>query len=405
VPANLGSRGTVLGLAWSPDSSTLAFSGGLVGGVTNTGFFTVPTTGGTPTEIYVQCDVSVNSSCAQGSDSTLSWGPLQATPALVTAINAGGDTQGNFNADTDFGGGNTYSSSATVDTGIVTNPAPQAVYQTVRYGNTFSYTLPGLTPSADYTLRLHFNELYWGTPLAGNSGGVGSRVFNVAVNGQSALSNLDVYSTAGGANKAIVEQIPATSDSNGNITVQFSSVTDNAMVNGLELYSGTMPPVTPPTVSSALINSGGNAAGNFAPDTDFSGGTIYASTASVDTSNVTAPAPESVYQTGRYGNFTYNVANLTPNTNFRVRLHFNELYWGTPLANNSGGVGSRVFNVAVNGSQVLTNYDIYQAAGGGNKAVVYDLVVPSDGNGQITIQFTSVTDHALVNGIEIVPSN
>ncbi len=330
---------------------------------------------------------------------------LTAGPTLVTAINAGGDTQGNYVADTDFSGGSPYSSSATVDMSGVTNPAPQAVYQTVRYGNTFSYTIPNLNPSGTYTVKLHFNELYWGTALSGNSGGLGSRVFNVAINGSQVLSNYDIFAKAGGSNIAITEQFPVTPDSNGNVTIAFTTVTDNAMVNGIELYSGTLPSPTPtptPTpTTSVLINAGGSTVGNFHQDNSYSGGTTYTSNASVDTSNVTSPAPEAVYQSVRYGNFTYNVGHLFPNQTYNVKLHFNELYWGTALAGGNGGVGSRIFNVTINGSRVLSNYDIFQDAGGANVAVVKSFTTTSDSNGKITIQFSTVTDNAMVNGIEI----
>ncbi|HSW96630.1 MAG TPA: malectin domain-containing carbohydrate-binding protein [Candidatus Saccharimonadales bacterium] len=326
-------------------------------------------------------------------NTTQNFGIIQ-NNSLVTAINTGGDTEGNFIADTDFSGGTQYSSSASVDTSGVSNPAPEAVYKTVRYGN-FSYTIPNLTPNANYTIKLHFNELYWGTD--GNDA-TGKRVFNVSVNGTQVLSNYDIYAKAGGTNKAIVEQLPVTADSNGNVAIQFATVVDNAMVNGIELYNGTLPTPTPtatPTpASSALINAGGNTAGNFAADKNYVGGQPYTSSASVDISTVTNPAPQSVYQSVRYGNFTYTIPNLQAGANYLVRLHFNELYW-----NNAG---SRVFNVKINGSQVLTNYDIFQQAGGENKAVVEEFIKPADSNGKIAIQFVTVTDNAMVNGIELI---
>jgi hypothetical protein len=79
------------------------------------------------------------------------------------AIDSGGGAAGSFLADTDVSGGSTYSTTAAIDTSGVTNPAPQAVYQTERYGN-FTYTIPGLTPGASYTVRLHFAEIYWNGP-------------------------------------------------------------------------------------------------------------------------------------------------------------------------------------------------------------------------------------------------
>lgn len=323
---------------------------------------------------------------------------------LVQAVNAGGNASGNYAADTSVTGGQAYSesSSAAVDTSKVTvMPANQDVYQSSRYGN-MTYTFTGLTPGSNYTLRLHFNELYWGT--AGQSGGVGSRVFDVTVNDLPALTNFDIYSTAGGANKAVAEELPVSADSNGNVTVQFTNVTDNALVNGLELYQGILPaeppaPTTPPQTSADIAAGGNTAIGNFAADADFSGGQAYISSDSVDTSGVTNPAPQAVYQSDRYGNFTYTVPNLTPNANFLVRLHFSEPYWGAD--GRSGGVGSRLFNVDINGAQVLNNFDVYATAGGANKAVTEDFVVPSDSNGNISIQFTTVTDNAMVSGIEI----
>jgi Malectin domain len=76
-----------------------------------------------------------------------------------------------------------------------------------------------------------------------------------------------------------------------------------------------------------------------------------------------------------------------------VRLHFAETYWTAK--------GQRVFNVSINGTQVLSNFDIVGAAGAANKAVVEQFPVTSSATGTVTIQFTSVVDQAQVNGIEI----
>ena len=314
----------------------------------------------------------------------------------TTAINAGGDTEGNYTADTDYNGGSTYTTNASIDTSGVTNPAPTAVYQSVRYGN-FSYTIPNLTANETYTLQLQFSEPYWGTSQAGG-GGVGSRIFNVSVNGTQELSNFDVYQAASGANKAVMEQIPATADSNGDITVTFSNVVDNAMVSGIAVYSGTLPSPTPtptPTpVSSLAISTGGQGAGSYVADTDYTGGTTYNTNANIDTSGVTNPAPQAVYQNVRYGNnFSYAIPTDNPNSNYTVRLDFAEPYWNA--------AGSREFNVSINGTQVLNNFDVYQTAGAQNKAVNETFTTTTDSNGLIHIQFTSVTDNAMVSGIQI----
>jgi len=91
------------------------------------------------------------------------------------------------------------------------------------------YLLPGLTPGAAYTVRLHFAE-----NVVGKSG---SRRFNVSINGAVALSNFDVFATAGGKNKALVQTFTATANASGQLTVAFSGVTQNqpAIVNGIEV--------------------------------------------------------------------------------------------------------------------------------------------------------------------------
>ena len=151
-----------------------------------------------------------------------------ATPPVV-AINAGGTVAGSFAADANYNTGSTYTTTTAVSTAGVTNPAPQAVYQSERYGN-FTYTFGNLTSGAAYTVRLHFAEIWWTA--------AGVRVFNVALNGQAVLSNFDIYAAAGGNYKAIVKEFSATAV-NGQITISFTTVKDNAKVSGIEILSAT----------------------------------------------------------------------------------------------------------------------------------------------------------------------
>ena len=144
------------------------------------------------------------------------------------------------------------------------------------------------------------------------------------------------------------------------------------------------------------VNSGGSAAVQFLADTYFTGGTqAGAVTATIDTGSVTNPAPQAVYQTERYGNFTYTFTGLTTGLSHKVRLHFAETYWT--------GVGQRRFNVLINGAQVLANFDIFAAAGALNKAVIKEFNVAA-ASGQIVIQYATVADNAKSSGIEILLS-
>jgi hypothetical protein len=76
-----------------------------------------------------------------------------------------------------------------------------------------------------------------------------------------------------------------------------------------------------------------------------------------------------------------------------VQLYFCETYFTA--------TGKRVFNVSINGTQVLTNFDIFAAAGGQNIANLQQFTVPANASGQYVITFTSVTNNALISGIEI----
>lgn len=144
----------------------------------------------------------------------------------VLAVDAGGAGAGPFAADSGFSGGRVYAVARTVDTSGSADAAPQAVYQNERYGD-FSYTLPGLAAGGRYTVRLHFAEIF--------STGPNQRVFNVAVNGASALTNPDFFAAAGGRDRALVRSVAATADASGRVTVAFASVLGNATVSAIEI--------------------------------------------------------------------------------------------------------------------------------------------------------------------------
>lgn len=157
--------------------------------------------------------------------------------------------------------------------------------------------------------------------------------------------------------------------------------------------------VLAPAVCSAgveyAVNSGGGDASPFVADAYFSGGGTFSSGNTINTSGVTNPAPQTVYQTERWGASTYTFPSLSPGTDYLVRLHFAETYHST--------TGKRQFHVLLNGTQVLTNYDIVAEAGGNNIAVVEEFTVAANPSGQIIVQFqTGAFDNAKSSGIEIL---
>ena len=177
-----------------------------------------------------------------------------------------------------------------------------------------------------------------------------------------------------------------------------SNGTFNASVTVNDGHGGTVSSNVTVTVSSIhAVNSGGAAVGAFAADQYANGGYTYTATSAINTSGVVNPAPQAVYQSERYGNFTYTIPNLTAGGSYTVRLHFAEIWWDN--------AGQRVFNVSINGTQVLSNFDIFAVTGGKFIATVQSFNATADGSGQITIVYTTIKDNAKSSGIEIIGNN
>jgi beta-glucanase (GH16 family) len=165
--------------------------------------------------------------------------------SYALAVNSGGSAVGQFIADANFSGGTQATpSTSTIDTSGVTAPAPQAVYQSERYGGTFTYTFTGLTAGLTYKVRLHFAEFYWTS--------VGQRVFNVSINGKNVLTNFDIVATAGAANKANIQEFTTVPTSTNTIVIQYTTVVDNAKASGIEIL------VPRPASPAALGANAGN---------------------------------------------------------------------------------------------------------------------------------------------------
>jgi hypothetical protein len=168
-------------------------------------------------------------------------------------------------------------------------------------------------------------------------------------------------------------------------------------VNSLGESADSAEAAVTPQVSYA-INSGGGAVGSFAADAYYSGGNAGSTGSAIDLSAVTNPAPQAVYQSERWGGNTYTFSSLTPTANYKVRLHFAEIFY------NAAGI--RAFNVFINGTQVLFGYDIF-AQVGKNKAAIKEFTVAANGTGQIVIQYANIAgkDNAKSSGIEILPTS
>ncbi|MEO8424689.1 MAG: malectin domain-containing carbohydrate-binding protein [Actinomycetota bacterium] len=197
------------------------------------------------------------------------------------------------------------------------------------------------------------------------------------------------------------------------------------------LAGGTTPPVgvnstlpgtlynLPPTQCSAgatpylyRVNTGGPtiAANDCGPDwsgdPDFDNPTLRnsgsntADWGSNGSQNGTVPAttPSGVFATERWDpsddpemQWTFAVPNGTV---VQVRLYFINQYDGT------GQVGQRVFNVSIDGTTVLPNFDIVATAGGDKTGEMRSFNITSDGT--VNIDFGHIVENPLINAIEIV---
>ena len=210
-------------------------------------------------------------------------GFFKASVGAIVRVDAGGAAVSPFSADANFSGGTTSSTTQTITVAGQPNPAPMAVYQTERYGNT-TYTIPGGAPGAPYTVRLHFAEIYWNA--------AGKRKFNVSVNGTSVLSNFDIYAAAGGQNKGIVREFTTNASGTGQVVIQLSTVLDNATVNGIEVYPA----------SHYYENFDGNAANGWLA---LSG--TWGATGQVYRQTAVSSRCLSFYNSKSWSSYTYNV--------------------------------------------------------------------------------------------------
>jgi beta-glucanase (GH16 family) len=146
------------------------------------------------------------------------------------------------------------------------------------------------------------------------------------------------------------------------------------------------------------MNAGGYAVENFTTEAFSAGGfTNSHNGVVIDTSGVTDPAPQGVYQTEHWGASDWAIPNLNPGATYTLRLHFAENTFTAP--------GKRLFNVIVNGQQVLTDFDIFATSGAMSKAVVQSFTVRPDENGVLAIQFVpGSADQPTICGIELIPA-
>ena len=194
------------------------------------------------------------------------------------------------------------------------------------------------------------------------------------------------------------------------ITVNVSSPTTGAKSGNLKItHTGTNAPETniplnaliQENLFSKYINAGGQAvttgAIDWVADVNFSGGSTYND--DVPVANTT---DDVIYQSERYGNFSYSIP--VPAGDYDVNLHFAEIYY---VDGGQGfGIGKRVFNVAVEGQNVLTNFDINAEVSGTTPEAIVKSFMVTVSDGYLDISFQSVVENPKICAIAVeqIPS-
>ena len=207
----------------------------------------------------------------------------------VALINVDGGVVGNWLADSYQTplykpGESSLTFSDPVDTSHVTNPAPQAVYQSMAFANNgydrLSYTLP--VPDGTYTIRLDFAESQVNT--------AGYRTFDIWLQGQTVRSSYDVVADAGAWHTATALSFTVIAAGGTGILLELVSVKQQAILSGIELTQVNPSGVAAPTASLALSIDNGQTWQPLASGLalDSSGNGTYLWTPTVQTSGNTA---------------------------------------------------------------------------------------------------------------------
>jgi hypothetical protein len=266
------------------------------------------------------------------------------------------------------------------------------LYQARREG-AFRYDIP-LEPGS-YILKLYFAEVVFGdNNVAG--GGETSRIFDVNLNGQALLRGFDVINDGGSASADIKVFKGISPGADGKLHLEFVPETNPAFVNAIELVRsvpGKLPAIRIVARDRGIKDSLNR---SWDPDRYAQGGQVVAR----PESNVASSEPE-LYRSERFGNLSYTIPVAQPGR-YGVTMYFAENWFG-PGNPGGGGVGSRVFDIQMNGVVVRRNFDILKEAGGVGHAVTVALHgVEPNHQGKIAITLTPARNYACINALEIV---
>lgn len=273
-----------------------------------------------------------------------------------------------------------------------------AFYRTSRQGQ-FRYDIP--LKSGVYELRLHFAETMYG-PEATGTGGEGSRLMTVKANGETLLNHFDVISDAGASRMADVKVFAGIRpDTDGKLHLEFSGEDGrSAMLSAIEILPGIAGHIRPVRIVARQSPYYSNDSHWWSPDNYFEGGQLasYAQ-------EVTGTDDSELYETERWGNFSYAVPVTTGR--YVVVLHFAARHGnpGEPMQELQSTANrlAPVFNVFCNGKTLLENFDLVKETGKTDVTVRRFGGIEPNAQGKVALSFVPISGYATVSGIEVLP--
>ena len=282
----------------------------------------------------------------------------------------------------------------------IKNTTQDVLYKTERSAGKdkggFGYAIP--VESGTYRVDLHFAEIYWGGTDAG-PGAENRRKFSVSLENAKVLGDYDMFKRLGAMTATV--KTYKTSVNDGVLNIDFSASVDRPKIAAIEVFKENDSPVDElPLIAS--FNAGGPAvsldgtvfkADAYSKGSSKTGGTTFTE---IKNTNL-----DVLYKTERSsdndkGNFSYNFP--VTNGTYQIKLHFAEIWFGAPKSGKNGE-GKRIFNVAIEGQNKITDLDLIKEVGAGTTLVrTYEVNV---GDGELNIDFSASKDRPQLCAIQL----
>lgn len=222
----------------------------------------------------------------------------------------------------------------------------------------------------------------------GTSRGIASIYFDDAF-----LGNVDCYAAATAAVNRTTYTVNVSTPGIHNIKIRI--LNKNSSSTGFVFNSSGLFLAPVATQTTVRINCGSTSnykdslGQDWLSDAYFTGGSAWDIEFYIGAFTVANTSDQYLYKFERSldsGSFNYIIP--VASGTYNLRLHFSE--------NNKSGTGQRVGTIALNGSNLLSNFDIFSEAGGGKRALIKNF------NSLSLTAFNLTVTNTLINAVELI---